>query len=157
MAGLGTAAPVTAGVLELTTESMAADAEPNISLEAPIEADPVAAAQSVDAFIPAPAAHPLERQPLAAARDPIVVTADPSRQSAQGRQSSNLLARLGLFNRGKRNRAENASQDKRITPPLRAAGAAGAELEVSERTPAPPVISTEDQLEIPAFLRRTAN
>ncbi len=159
MAGLDATASVTdaaASTLERSGESSAAEMEPNLILEVLVEADPVAAAHGVDAFIPAPAVHPAERQPLAAARDPIAVPPDPSRQSGPGRQSSNLLARLGLFNRSKRNRAVNAEQGKRISPPLRAVDAA-VETEASERLAPLPPLSEEDQLEIPAFLRRTAN
>jgi cell division protein FtsZ len=123
-----------------------------LSIGASDPVDPLGKSMATDAFITPPAARPMVKSPIIASREAII----PQRQETVSRPASNLLVRMGLFGR-KAARNEPAPKPAGLARVNAAAthDKAAAKLEPSSKPATAPASSSE--LDIPAFLRRTAN
>ncbi len=118
--------------------------------------DPLGRTMAEDAFISPRAAQPMTKPPIVATRDTVV----PQRQEAVSRQAPSLLVRMGLFGRKTPVRAEPlAARGAKQGAGLRTAAPiqdkAGLRSEPASKPASASGSSSE--LDIPAFLRRTAN
>lgn len=118
--------------------------------------DPLGRTMAEDAFISPRAAQPLTKSPIVATRDAIA----PQRQEAVSRQAPSLLVRMGLFGRKSAARAEpvvarGVKQGAGLRPAASVQDKAGLRIEPASKPASASGSSSE--LDIPAFLRRTAN
>ena len=138
-------APASVTVIDATADAVA---QTPISMGAADPVDSLAKAIAADAFITPRAAQPAAKAPIVAAREPLV----PHRQEAASRNGPNLLARIGLFGR-------KAARNEQPAKPAPGAKQGGAQLQdrfAAKLEPASKPDNSGD-LDIPAFLRRTAN
>ena len=114
--------------------------------------DPLGKSLAADAFIAPPAAQPAIKSPIVATRDAII----PQRRETASRQAPSLLVRMGFFGR-KAARNELALQPGTGAKPNAAAmqEKAADRMEPSSKHAA--AAGSASELDIPAFLRRTAN
>lgn len=126
--------------------------EPALSIGASDPVDTLGKSMASDAFITPSAARPKVKSPIIASREDVI----PQRQETVSRPGPNLLMRMGLFGR-KAARNEPAPKSAAL-PRVNAAAIndkAAARLEPSSKPAPTPASSSE--LDIPAFLRRSAN
>lgn len=149
------AAPA-AAVSALGMAAETAEAVTHLSLGAPDPVDPLGEALAVDAFVAPPATRPAARPPIVATRETVAV----QRPEPAGRQAPSLLVRMGLFGRSKRAATAEVANNRvagrvaaRPMPPAMEKPAPRSE----PAAPPASVASTTNELDIPAFLRRTAN
>ncbi len=135
-----------------------AEEEPVPTMDAPDEIDDADTLPAVEAFIPPVAVHPQEQPRLVTAKDPVMSAPDSARSGEVGRQSTGLLARLGLFNRNKSTSAKS-NFGNRVPPTLRRGeqDVVSNDSDQRDACSAPLTAKEEELLEIPAFLRRSAN
>ncbi len=126
-----------------------------LSIGASDPVDPFGKTMAADAFISPRAAQPAAKPPIVATRDTIA----PQHQEAASRQGPSLLVRMGLFGRKSAARAESvvargAKQGAALRP---TASAQDKALRIESASKPVPAASNTSELDIPAFLRRTAN
>ncbi len=117
------------------------DQIPSMGASDPV--DPLGRTMAEDAFLSPRAAQPMAKPPIVATRDTIV----PKRPETTSRQAPSLLVRMGLFGR---------KSAARVEPAVTGGGkqkAAGLRPDNAGK----PASATSSELDIPAFLRRTAN
>ncbi|MFZ5931596.1 MAG: cell division protein FtsZ [Pseudomonadota bacterium] len=128
-----------------------------LSIGASGPVDPLGRTMAEDAFISPRAAQPMTKPPIVATRDTVV----PQRQEAVSRQAPSLLVRMGLFGRKTPVRAEPLAAARGAKQGAGLRTAASIQDKAGLRTePASKPASTSgssSELDIPAFLRRTAN
>ncbi|MDO9461147.1 MAG: cell division protein FtsZ [Alphaproteobacteria bacterium] len=127
-----------------------------LSVGASDPVDSLGKIMAADAFISPRAAQPAARPPIVATRD----TPAPQRKEAAGRQPPSLLVRMGLFGRKAAARGDTAaargpSQGAAVRSNTSIQDKGGARSEPAGK----PGVSAANtsELDIPAFLRRTAN
>jgi|GWRWMinimDraft_9_1066018.scaffolds.fasta_scaffold00130_6 cell division protein FtsZ len=130
--------------------------EAPLSIGASDPVDPLGRTMAEDAFISPRAAQPMAKPPIVATRDAVV----PQRQEAVSRQAPSLLVRMGLFGRKSAARAEpavarGAKQGAGLRPTASGPDKAGLRIEPASKPV--PASGNSSELDIPAFLRRTAN
>lgn len=127
----------------------------SLSLKSGMDEEPLGKEMAEDAFIAPPAAKPAAKQPLVAARD----TTPPQNHDVSRliNKGSGLLARMGWLGRNKRVPAEPPA--KRIAVNRPAAGKSESNPAARGEAPLQPAmkIGNTSEIDIPAFLRRTAN
>lgn len=128
-----------------------------LSIGASDPVDPLGRTLAGEAFISPRAAQPAAKPPIVATRETIT----PQRQEAASRQSPSLLVRMGLFGRKAAGRGETAAvvrspnQGAAVRSNVSVQDRAGQRAEAASKPV--PAASNASELDIPAFLRRTAN
>ncbi len=115
--------------------------------------DPLGNSMSADAFIAPRATQPVMRSPIIATRETII----PQRQETVGRQTSNLLTRMGWFGRktARNEPVQNSARQAKSNTGGFHDKAMAPRMESSSKPS--PAEASASELDIPAFLRRTAN
>ncbi len=149
-------APVAPAAPIAVIDDIAITAQEKLSMGAPAAPDPLGKSMAAGAFIAPPAARPAARSPIIATHERIV---PPQRQDKATRQTPSLFARIGLFGAGKRAAPELPVNRTVRGAPVRPAAAnldkTGLREEAAPRQAVTSGAASE--LDIPAFLRRTAN